>query len=356
MPVDVALVVGDRRYRGWKSIRVTRSIESLAGSFALEASDRWAGQDEPWPIREEDQCRVEIGGEVVIDGYVDKRSLALGSSQRSLSYSGRDRAAALVDCSAILKHWTFRNVSVADFASAIAQPFAVRVSVQPGLALTKAARLVVQPGDTAYEAIQRAAKDAQVLAVSDGAGGIVVTRAGVTRAAPLVEGANILSASVDYDGAERYRRYVLATQVAGTDEAAGEATRIQAEAIDEGVRRLDRVLMIRPEKGYSVADARRRVDWEARTRAARVEAATITVRGWTQPNGALWPINVLVRVTSKAIDVDGDRLISQAEYSIGDTGPITQLRVVRPDAFTPEPQARVRPAGGVWKELANGGL
>src|SRR5689334_1016721 len=112
MADDVALVVDGRRYRGWKSIRVTRSIESLAGSFSLEASDRWAGQDQPWPIREEDPCRVEIGDEVVLDGYVDKRSPALSGSQRSLSYSGRDRAADLVDCSVLLKHWTFRNISV----------------------------------------------------------------------------------------------------------------------------------------------------------------------------------------------------------------------------------------------------
>jgi len=356
MPVEVALIVGGRRYSGWKSIRVTRSIESIAGSFALEVSDRWGGQDQPWPIVEEDACRVEIGDEVVIDGYVDKRSLSLSASQRALSYSGRDRAAALVDCSAILKHWTFRNVSLADFAAVIAKPFGVRVSVQPGLVLAKADKLVVQPGDSAFEAIQRAAKDAQVLVVSDGAGGVVITRAGSKRATSLIEGINILSALVEYDGADRYHRYVIATQMAGTDEASGETSRIQAEATDEGVRRTDRVLLIRPDKGYSVADARRRADWEARTRAARGETVTVVVQGWTQPNGTLWPINALVRVTSPGIGVDGDMLISQVEHSIGNAGQIAQLRCVRPDAFTPEPQAATVKEPGAWKELAKGAL
>jgi len=356
---DLALLVGGRRYNGFKSIRVTRSIETLAGSFALDVSDRWGALEEPWPIAEEDPCRVEIDGVTVIDGYVDKRSQAATATTRTLSYTGRDRAAALVDNSAVLERWTYYNVHVADFASAIARPFDVHVSVQPGLTLAKVPKIVVSPGDTAYEVIKRAAGDDGVLVVSDGAGGITITRAGTARATSLVEGRNILAASVEYDGSDRYHRYQIATQAAGTDEAAGDATRILAEATDQGVRRTDRVLLIRPDKGYSVADARRRADWEARIRAARAETVTITVLGWKQPSGAIWPLNTLTRVRApRLIGVDGDMLISQAEHTISESGKVTQLRLVRPDAFTPEPKATVKPATGAggWKELAGGAL
>lgn len=358
MKSEIALVVGGVRYKAWKSVRVVRSIESLAGSFALEVSDRRGARDEPLAIAEEDPCRVELDGETVIDGYVDKRNLSASATSRTLSYTGRDRAAALVDSSVVLKKWTYRNVDVAEFAATIAQPFGVRVSVQPGLVLTKVRKIAISPGDTAYEVIKRAAGGDSVLIVSDGAGGILITRAGNARATPLVEGVNILSASVDYDGADRYHRYVIATQVAGTDEASGNATRIQAEAIDEGVRRTDRVLLIRPDKGYSLADARRRADWEARIRAARAETVTILVKGWKQPDGTLWPLNAVTHVQApRLIGVDGDMRVSQAEHSIGDGGQVTQLRLVRPDAFTPEPKvARVKASGGVWKELNKGAL
>ncbi|HET9063679.1 MAG TPA: hypothetical protein VFO62_10360 [Candidatus Binatia bacterium] len=356
---EVNLVVGGRRYGGWKSVRVTRSIESLAGSFALDVSDRWGYQDEPWPIAEEDPCRVDIDGTTVIDGYVDKRSQSASASARTLSYTGRDKAAALVDNSAILDRWTFYNVNAADFAAAIAKPFGIRVSVQPGLTLAKVPKLILSPGDSAYEVIKRAAGDDGTLIVSDGSGGLVFTRSGTARAASLIEGQNILTASVDYDGSDRYHRYVVVTQIAGTDDASGEATRIRAEALDLGVRRTDRVLLIRPDKGYSVADARKRADWEARIRAARAETVTISVLGWTQPSGAIWPLNALTRVQApRLIGVDGDMLISQVEHSIGDAGQVTQLRLVRPDAFTPEPKATVKPATGAggWKELQRGAL
>lgn len=362
---DLFLVVAGHRYHGWKSIRVTRSIESIAGSFALEVSDRWGDQDEPWPIVEEDACRVEIVDgtttTVVIDGYIDKRSLSMTGTSLSLAYSGRDRAAALVDSSAIVtggstagKKWVFRNIDVVEFARAVALPHGVKVSVQTGLILAKDARLDLHPGDSCYEAISRAAAKAGVLAVSDDAGGIVITRAGSARTASLVQGFNVLNASVEYDGADRYHRYLIAAQVPATDEASGEATRIQAEATDESVTRTSRVILIRPDKGYNTADSRRRADWEARNRAARAETVTIGVQGWKQPNGSLWPINALSRVTVPRIGVDGDMLISQVEYSMGDGGQVTQLRLVRPDAFTPEPSATVKESGSLWKEIEHG--
>jgi prophage tail gpP-like protein len=362
---DVALLVGGRRYAGWKSIRVTLTMEGIAGGFALEVSDRWGGQAEPWPIAEGDPCRVEVSGQIVIDGYVDKRGQSVDATSRTLRYSGRDRAADLVDCSAIVEagtvtknNWTFYNVDVAELARKIAEPHGIRVSVAPelGAVLTRDKRVLVHPGDTCFEVIARAAGAAQVLVISDGAGGILITRGGTERAAALIEGVNIKAGSSEFDASDRFHRYLLSSQVPGTDEASGEATRIQAEARDLGVRRTNRVILIRPEKGYSRADSKRRADWEARIRAARSEKISITVQGWKQPDGKLWAINKrsLVRAP-RTLGVYGDMLISQVEFSVGDGGRITQLGLVRPDAFTPEPAATVAPAEGLWKELAGGG-
>lgn len=353
---ELSLLVNGRKYGGWKSVRVTRSIETMAGSFNLEASDRWAEQEVPWPIAEEDACRVEIDGFVVIDGYVGKRNFALAGTQRSLAFSGKDRAAALVECDAILDKWSFRDTTILEVARKVAAPFGVRVTQQPGLVLPKLNRkLVVNPGDTPFQVIQSAGAIAGVLAVSDGAGGVVLTRAGTARCGtPLVEGENVVGASVEFDAEERFHRYVVVTQVAGTDEAPAEHTRIRAEAIDQGVRRTNRVKLIRPETGVSVADARKRADWEARIRAAHAETVTVVVEGWTQPRGGLWPINALVPVHIPSIGIVGDLLISQADHSLSNDGESTQFRLVRPDAFTPEPRAVVKPTVA-WKELAGGG-
>lgn len=355
---DLVLSVGGRRYEGWKSVRVTRSIERLAGSFDLGVSDRWGGQEESWPIGEEDACRVEIDGTVVIDGFVDRRSIQLTETDRILSYAGRDRAAALVDSCPVLPRWTFRNATILDVAKAVAEPLGVRVRLAPGVVLPPAQRkLAVHPGESAFEALLRAAAATGVLLVSDGAGGIVITRSGIQRAAtPLVEGDNVRRASASYDGTDRFRRYVVLTQVPGTDEAAGDVTRVRAEATDPGVRRAGRVLVIRPESGITTDYARKRADWEARIRAARSETVSVVVVGWTQPRGGLWPVNALVSVRIPAIGVNGDMLIAEVEHTLAEgVGEITEISLVRPDAFTPEPAAAtVKTGGAAWKELAGG--
>lgn len=355
---EAALVVNGRRYGGWKSVRVARSIETVAGSFDLEVTDRWAGQSQPWAIGEEDACRVEIDGQPVIDGHVDRRSISLTGEDRTLTYSGRDRAAVLADCSADLEKWTFRGVSALDVARKVAEPFGVAVSLAAGVTLPAPPRkFVVTPGDGALDVIERAAKMAGVMLMSDGAGGLLLTRSGAARAAPLVLGDNIVAAHVDYDAAQRHRRYLVVTQVGGTDGASGGATRIRGEATDAEIRRTGRVVIIRPDDGVTADYARARADWEARVRAARAEVVSIVVLGWTQPSGEVWPINALVPVRAAAIGVDGDLLIVGAENSISWSGKITQLRLVRPDAFAPEPRAVVKASsggGGAWKELAGG--
>lgn len=385
MDDDVVLVVNGKKYGGWKSVRITRSIESMAGSFSLEASDRWDGQVDPWPIANEDACRVEISNpdgtsSVMIDGFVDVTEIDASESSRGLQYNGKDAASAFVECSAAnqgasvtakvggggdldpTKHgkdavkWTYTNIDFVAFVRAIAHQFGLGVSVQPGLTFPRASKLVVSPGETGFETVKRVAEQVGALLVSDGAGGILITRAGTARAEGLIEGFNIKRIRRRSDATARFRRYIISTQIPGTDEVSGEELQIQAEATDVDVRRKNRVILIRPDKGYNTADAKKRADWEARIRAARSETITVTLQGWRQRSGALWPLNALATVSApKLAGILGDMLISQVEFSIGSDGRETQLNLVRPDAFAPEPTATVS-GEALWSELRTGGL
>jgi prophage tail gpP-like protein len=355
------LVVNGADYAGWKAVSVTRSMESIAGSFQLEVSDRWAARAESWPIREEDSCLVQIDGETVIDGFVDVRSPALAAQQVNLAYSGKDRSSSLVECSGIVtgadsskNKWVYRNVSVLEFCQAIAKPFGVPVSLQPGLTLAKLPQLVAHPGDDAFEMMSKAANDDGVLLVSDGHGGVVITRRGTTSATALVQGVNVMGAAGSFDMTDRFYRYLIASQVPGTEDESGEQANVIAEAFDLDVRRRNRVKLIRPEKNYNRADAKRRADWESRVRAAKSARFQVTVQGWRQTSSnELWPINALVPVEIPRIGLHGEMLISQAQYTVAESGRVTVLQLVRPDAFEPEPKAFTKGEGG-WKELRKG--
>ncbi len=364
MATEIALSVGGKAYAGWKSASVTRGIESIAGSFNLSVSERWGGQDNPWPILEEDECTITIGGKTVITGYVDKRSLSYDATSHTLSLSGRDKTGLLVDCSANpnLTAWEFKDVSVLTFVKRVCAPFGItNVSLQAGVTdamLPKPPKkLSIDPGDTAFSAIETACRLAALLPVSDGNGGLVLTRTGTARATTeLVEGQNILAASAEYDASGRYRRYVVIGQHKGSDNFNGvSASSIKGEAEDLNVQRAERTLIVRPENGVTVESAKKRGEWEATTRAARAGSVTITVQGWLQGDRTLWPINAFVKVTSPTIGVKGDMLITEATYSVGEGGTTTQLTLKRPDAFKPEPTIAAS-SDGLWIELKKGAL
>lgn len=352
---DVALRVNGKEFAGWTSARVTRGIECVAGSFDLEVSERWANQDQPWQIAEGDECSVLLGGVVVLTGYVDRRSISFDADSHTLSVSGRDKTGDLVDCSALLSVWEFNKVSVLKFATRVAEPFGISVALASGTTEPeRLSKLTIDPGDSAFDAIERACRMAGLLPVSDGAGGLVLMQPNDAWAdTALVQGENILSAGADFDASARFARYVVLGQHAGSDEYHGAvAARVRGEARDSDVRRTARVLVVRPEGNATNAHAKRRAEWEAIVRAARGDSVSVVVQGWQQGNGELWPVNALATVRSKALGVDGEMLISQVTYTVDDGGTRTQLTLRRPDAFVPEPVVTKSTTGPTrWKEL-----
>ncbi len=341
----MSLVVGGNQFTGWKTVSVTRTIESLAGSFSLDVAEHRVADAMLWPIRTEDEVRVKIDDQVVIDGWVSTRSPSFDAADRSVAYRGKDRSSALVENSAVLDRWTFEKKTITDIARKLAAPFGIKVSVQPGLDLPRPVKVVVSQGETAFSVLDTLAKASGVMIVSDGNGGILITRTGTGRASQeLIEGENLLTGAIQYEASERFSQYIVSTQISGTDSAHGAAARVIATAFDDGVRRKDRVLLIRPDTGLTARFARQRADWEARIRAASAASASVGVHGWQQSDGALWPLNTLVFVKSETLGIEGDMLISRADHVKDEQGgEITNLRLVRPDAFTPEPvTARVR--------------
>jgi prophage tail gpP-like protein len=352
---DVELTVNGLRYGGWKSARVTRGIESVAGGFELTVSDRWQAGAKPWEIYEEDLCTLKLAGETVISGYVDRVSLSYDASNHGVSVAGRDKTGALVDCSVFGVGWEFANTPAQTIIARLADPFGITVSVQGGLTIPALPdRVAVDPGESVFDAIEKICRKVGVLAVSDGSGGLLLMRPGSSRTVTaLVEGENILAGSATFDGTGRYRRYVVLGQHSGSDNWFGEGTAgVTGEATDGTVLRGSRVLVVRPEGNVTAASARRRAEWEATVRAARGDSVSVTVQGWTQGNGALWPVNALVRVQSPRLRVDGDMLITEVTHETGDQGTTTQLTLRTPGAFAPE--STIAASDQTWKEIRHG--
>lgn len=351
---DVRLIVGGMAYSGWTSVRVTRTIEALSGSFELGFTDRWSEQAIAWPIQPEDQCEIRIGNETLISGWIAKRNVSISGTDRALSVQGHDKASALVDCSAVLSDWEFLACNVIRLAERLAAPFGIRVTAVLAPLPDPVEKLSIDHGDSCWDVLERACRMAGVMAISDGKGGLMLTRPGSARALrALVEGENLLAMSAESDASRRFSRYIVTAQrPGGEDLKADETIAVEGFARDAAVRRKDRVLIVRADSAATPAYAARRAEWEAIVRAAKAEPVTARVEGWTQDGITPWPINAIVQVRSPSLGIDGPMLIAETTFSVDSSGgSVTELQLRRADAYRPAP---VVSSSNQWAELKRG--
>lgn len=329
---DVALTINGTIYGGWESVRIVRGITQLAGTFELSVSERWPGQSTPAVIRPGDACTVAIGGEVLITGYVDDVSPEYDDTSHTITVAGRDKAGDLVDCSATHASGQWSGRTMAQIVTDLGKPFGITVqtATDPGAAFGSFA---LHEGESAHEAIERLARMRGVLVVSDGQGGLLITRAGGDKiATALVEGENILEASAELSWRERYNKYIIKAQGVGSDfTTPAEHSQAKATATDPAITRYRPLIVMAEDQGAS-GTIRDRALWEAAVRAGKGSRATITVQGWHHAAG-LWQPNRLVHVHSPWLGLDREMLIVGVAFVLDGSGSRTELELTLPDAF-----------------------
>ncbi|MFP3944634.1 MAG: phage baseplate assembly protein [Alphaproteobacteria bacterium] len=342
---NVRLIVNGTAFEGWKSIRVTRSIETVAGTFELIASERWPGTPGGRQLLPRDRCKLMLGASLVISGRIDDVRPFHDAQNHEVSFTGRDETGRLVDCSALNEPGEWNGRFVQDIAADIARPFGIEVvlAATPGAPFK---RFRLEAGETAFEAIERLCRMRRLLCTSDPSGRLVLTRAGTDRhATALVLGQNILSASGSFSSRDRFSRYMVKAQQPGGDNISPEdAAGVKAEATDPGITEY-RPLLILPEQDADIEAAKQRVEWEADVRAARARRATVQVQGWRDgPDGDLWTPNRLVSIDDRFLALKREMLIAGVTFILDENGTRTELSLVLPGAFDkapmPEPEGQ----------------
>lgn len=333
MPDDLRLLVGRKIYTGFESLSVSRSFEAAAGTFSLTVSTR-----DPWPILPGMEVRILLGASPLALGFVDKVSPSLSESGRTITVEGRDRTAELVDCSAELGVSEWYDVSLQQIAEQLCAPFSI-LALYQGTSVERFPVFALQPGETCWEALERACRLRGVLAFASSGGNLLLTRPTERLEAEVLrEGENVLSAEASIDHTDRFAEYVVRGQQFGTDETAGEfAAHLEGRAVDFAIRKQRRLVLI-AEGNVSDGTAQARAEWEATTRAARSLKVSATVQGWRQRGGKIWAPNQRLQVDIPSLLLESQMLISSVTFGLsGGEGTTTKLELMRPDAFTPQP-------------------
>lgn len=334
----VTLRVNGMDYAGWQRISITAGIERQARDFALSVAWQW-GQDQPLPIKQGERVQVFIGRDLVLTGWVFATPISYMPDNINRAVAGRSLTADLVDASAVNQPGQWRQQSVQQVVQALAQPFGLPVVSQ----VAETAALVdhsIEPGETAFESVDRLLTLSRLLSTDDAQGRVVIVQPGSAgRAVDALEvGKNILEGEAGLDFAKIMSEYRVVGQKSGTDESFAEDTNEVAASVTDPRATRHRPLLIQQQGQLTSQLARERVNWERGSRMGKALAATYKVQGWRQSNGQLWVPNLVVHVKDPIVGFERDMLITEVAYTLDESGTITTLSVAPPEAVLPEPQ------------------
>lgn len=354
----VLLRVNGIDYGGWKEVEIIAGIERTARDFSLAITQQWPGETNiPRRVKQGDVCEVFIGADKMLTGYVDATPIRYDANTVSVGVKGRSKTADLVDCSALHSTGQWRGRKVERIAADLAAVYGIEVTAEAstGNAISEHQ---IQPGETAFECIDRLLTLRQLLATDDANGRLVFINAGSGGRATtaLKVGENILTGDAPLDYKDVFSEYQVKGQRAGNDYDSGATvSEITATAKNNNATRR-RVLMIRQTGQADGATCADRARYENLHRAAKALETTYTVQGWRQGDGSLWLPNQLVRVIDPVIGYDTEMLIVEVAYRIGEQGTTASLKVAPKEGFIPAPESakaakKKKSEGDSWKDV-----
>jgi prophage tail gpP-like protein len=323
---------------GWQEVEVRRGVTSCPSSFMVSLTERYPGDVTGAIVTPGATCTVFLGGDQILNGYIDRLKIEIDGNSHRVSIVGRGRAEDVVDSSAdpdALGGWEFRGGMLGATVRKLIAPYNVGLQLPDGDVSLPSVVFSIQPGVTCYSMIEQLARATGQLVWDASNGDLVIGQGGTGGRAgnALVEGANIEVASAEFGMDMRFSDYLAVLQDAGL---MGHVS-LKGEAKDSGVTR-HRLKMIIVEGTLINNYPTIRAQWEAARRLGRSRIAHVTVTGWRDVNGDLWTPNTVCSIQSPTLKISEDRVIAECVWKRSDEGGTqTEMMLIEEKGLKPQP-------------------
>lgn len=361
----ITIEVDGEEFTDFVSSGVDRSVDTLTGAFEFQAT---AKNGELYPIRAGQSCKVFVSGEQQIDGFVESVDVSYSDSGHTISISGRDKSADLID-STIGPNIDLKGpITLAGICKNVISRMGVDMDVidnTTGLSPFSDNEIASAEIDKkGFQFLESFSRQRQVFLTGDGSGNLVITRAGVNKAFTglqnIVGGEknNIKESSSLNNISSRFNLYDVSAQLNvsafDTSVSSTDIANQNGSALDGDIRS-SRKMFFQAEQSANGNTSKERATWEANIRRARSSSYSAVVAGFQQENGALWSLNELVDVNDDFADIRADMLVWSLKFrfSIG-SGSTTSIDLVPPDALKliaqePVQQKKTDSIGNIFK-------
>lgn len=345
----IEVFANGRKFSEWTEARVVRSLDHIAASFSLSLVARNTEGDRV-RLFPGDSVEIAINGKRVISGYVDRLSPSFSAGSHSVSVSGSECSADIADC-CIDSPLEWENKRMDEIVRIVCSNFGLTFSNRMGVDVGQPfKKFSVEPGARALDTISKLCKERGILCCSDGMGKVYLLKPdSCPRGPALRQGENLMAASVDFSLVDRFSTYT----VYGTGKA---KKKVVATSSDSDVMR-NRPLIIVDSNAVEKDKVQARADWECRVRRAKSMGFRAAVHGWEHSSG-LWEPGVICSFEAPELFVETplDLLVTSVEYSWGRSGEMTNMNLVPPEVFEPQPESKKvkavkAPKADPWKSV-----
>jgi len=354
-PDEVIVLVGSNQFQGWQTVSISKSCETMPNSWSVTASAEFLQGAALAGTAPGQSCKIRIGSDLVITGWIDRRSIAVDAHNHVVTISGRGITRNLVDCSVDLVHDVVLRggqltcPNILDMAQKLCKSYGITARSAVSDLGPAIPGYQVAYGDTPYSIIETVARYAGFLVYEDSFGALVLDQVGTrSHASGFSMPGNIEALNAEQNVDRRYSEYIVVWF--GIDqlfELNNLGNRRTLPRLDPtlGEFRLKLIVSeqiaaapnqaLQPVANNLVAERRR--DWEYSRRLGRSQAVSITCDSWRDDAGVLWQPNWLAPIGAPAAGIGDKWIIGSVHYRKDLSGTHTDLILMPPAAFQPDP-------------------
>ncbi len=325
--MSLTIEVDGTEYTSFINAEVNVRLDALSNTFRFQAS---SNNENPMPFGVGQFCKIRSGNDLILTGNIELINVDGDSTSHTIDIAGRDKTGDLLDStigslSDIRAPISLKGI-IEKVIAHIGASIEVIDLVNPDV-FSKASDIAApEPGQLAWDFIERYVRKRQVLLTSNELGQVVITNSSGVEVDAIVKHKlrsndnTVLKYAVSYDDTGRFHKYVALGQsnplsliFAGA--TSNKAIVNQGSQIFDDLIREGRQLALVAETSSSSTDLKKRAQWDANIRKARGKVYSATVRGHRNQTNNLWAINELVKVEDDFAGIDSRMLSNSIKFN-----------------------------------------
>ena len=353
-------------FDNWKSVSITKDMNSICGTFSMTAFYDYTGSKTPWQLSGVIKISYiddKNGKYRVMTGYVESVNTSITNGGLNVQIAGRDITCDLVDCTFNDKT-EIMDITVLEMYKSFVEPYDLNVwSLLPS---SKDNKIVKRKNNTANEkvgdVIVSISKELGIIPTTDGTGDLILE--GKSDGIPIYISAeekllsgridgqlvlgtdgNILEASHNSDYTKRYSSIRVidnADNETRIIEKDGASTAIDGLAVDptydlKTINKKVRTRMLTTTSTNSgktdIEKLEEEANWKMMLSRASVSTIKVKVQGWLASD-ELWTINRVVDCDLSVLGLEKSTMLIKAiTFEISDGGSFTNMELVHSNSF-----------------------